>query len=262
MHMQAAEHLNMQPEHNISLLSYNIQGGIGTTGYHHYLTQSWQHVLPHPHKRENLDKIGKLISDFDIVALQEVDAGSFRSGFMNQTEYLAQRGDFPFWHDQVTRDIGKFAKHSNGLLSKFRPSEVVKYKLPGFIPGRGALMVRFGNKEESLVIFVLHLALGKRTRMKQLAFISEQVQEFKHVVMMGDMNCESHSQEMRYLFRSTHLQQPEEIQHTFPSWKPHKHIDHILVSSDVKVKDARVIRHGVSDHLPVAMEITLPYAGL
>ena len=42
----------------------------------------------------NLDKIAQLIKEFDIVALQEVDAGSLRSQFINQTEYLAKKADF------------------------------------------------------------------------------------------------------------------------------------------------------------------------
>lgn len=248
----------MATEHKLRLLSYNIQGGIGTSGYHHYLTQSWQHVLPYRGKRKNLDRVAQIASDYDIVALQETDAGSLRSNFVNLAEYLAQKAGFPFWHDQVNRNMGKFAQHSNSLLSKIRPSEVVEHKLPGLIPGRGALMVRFGNKRDSLVIFVVHLALSPRTRKSQLAFIGEQVQEHKHVIMMGDMNCEVDSHEMKLLFRQTHLQEPEHRPHTFPSWRPQRHIDHILVSDEVNVLDVKALNQGVSDHLPVAMEIAVP----
>jgi endonuclease/exonuclease/phosphatase family metal-dependent hydrolase len=248
----------MTTEHKLRLLSYNIQGGIGTAGYHHYVTQSWKHVLPHRSKHRNLDRVAQIASDYDIVALQETDAGSLRSNFINLAEYLAEKADFPFWHDQVNRNMGKFAQHSNSLLSKIRPSEVVDHKLPGLIPGRGALMVRFGNKNDSLVIFVVHLALSPRTRKSQLAFIAEQVQEHKHVVMMGDMNCEVDSHEMKLLFRHTHLQEPEYRHHTFPSWRPQKHIDHILVSNEVHVLDVQTLNQGVSDHLPVAMEIGVP----
>lgn len=248
----------MATEHKLRLLSYNIQGGIGTAGYHHYFTQSWQHVLPFRGKRKNLDQVAQIASDFDIVALQETDAGSLRSNFINQTEYLAEKGNFPFWHDQVNRDIGKFAQHSNSLLSKIRPSEVINYKLPGLIPGRGAMMARFGNKNNPLVIFVVHLALSRRTRKSQLAFIGELVQEHKHVIMMGDMNCEVDSHEMKLLFRYTHMQEPELRPHTFPSWRPQKHIDHILVSDEVHVLDVQALSQGVSDHLPMAMEIGVP----
>ena len=241
----------------IRLLSYNIQCGISTASYHHYLTKSWQHVLPHPHKRQNLDDIANVIKDYDIVAIQESDAGSWRSSFINQTEYLAQKAHFKHWHSQINRNIGKLAQHSNGLLSGVRPSRINEYKLPGVIPGRGVVSAEFDINGKCLTIFIVHLALGKRTRMKQLAFISEHINEYEHVVLLGDFNCETGSKEMQFVFNHTSLQEPVSAHKTFPSWKPKHQIDHILVSDAIKVKDYQVLQYGVSDHLPVAMDIII-----
>ncbi len=126
------------PAHNrrIKLLSFNIQVAIASTRTRHYLTQSWKHVLPHASHFDNLDRIAHLVSDYDIVGLQEVDGGSLRSHFVNQVEYLAERSHHPFWHQQTNRNLGRIAKHSNGLLSRFQPSEITEYKLPGVMPGR------------------------------------------------------------------------------------------------------------------------------
>ncbi len=88
----STEHAHTRP---LQLLSYNIQAGIAGTRYRDYLTQSWQHVLPSARRMTNLDRIARLVSRFDIVGLQEIDAGSLRSGFVNQAEYLAQRAGFP-----------------------------------------------------------------------------------------------------------------------------------------------------------------------
>ncbi|MDX1464752.1 MAG: EEP domain-containing protein, partial [Halomonas sp.] len=33
---------------HLKLLTFNLQVGIQTSAYHHYLTRSWQHLLPHP----------------------------------------------------------------------------------------------------------------------------------------------------------------------------------------------------------------------
>ncbi|MGD8571922.1 MAG: hypothetical protein PVH98_05635, partial [Gammaproteobacteria bacterium] len=74
----------------IRLLSYNIQVGIGSVSYRHYVTTAWKHVLPHAQIYDNLQKIARAISGFDIVALQEMDAGSIRSSFINQAEFLAE----------------------------------------------------------------------------------------------------------------------------------------------------------------------------
>ena len=110
------------PLRRLSVLSYNIQAGIDTRTFRHYLTQSWKHVLPHRERMANLNRIAQLLSQHDLVGLQEVDAGSLRSGFIGQTEYLAHRAGFPYWHQQVNRNIGALAQHSNGLLSRFRAS--------------------------------------------------------------------------------------------------------------------------------------------
>lgn len=242
----------------LRLLSYNVQTGISTTRYRHYLTRSWKHVLHHPARFDNLDRIAQLLRDYDLVGLQEVDAGSSRSGYVNLTQYLAERAGFPFWDDRTNRRLGRFARHSMGILSRLRPTEITEHKLPGRLPGRGALCVRFGRKQHSLVVMIVHLALGKRGRMDQLAFLSELVNEYRHVILMGDMNCTSDSPEIDLLINRTLMSEPAHGLHTFPSWRPQRNIDHILVTPTLQVDQVQVLDYPVSDHLPIAMEITLP----
>ena len=196
--------------------------------------------------------------DYDIVGVQETDAGSLRSSFINQTEYLALQARFPYWYDQTNRNLGRLAQHSLGLLSRLRPSQVMELKLPGMIPGRGALTVCFGTGKDALLLMIVHLALGKRARMLQMGYISEITSGYEHVIVMGDMNCTSDSEEMNWLLERTRLQEPVHGLHTFPSWRPSRNIDHILVSPTLTVADVRVLNHSLSDHLPVAMDIILP----
>ncbi len=250
--------LNPEEGQRVRLLSYNVQVGINSHRPHHYFTGSWRHLLPHPRRFETLDQIAALLASHDLVALQEVDAGSRRTGFVNLTEYLADRAGFPFWYHQLNRDLGKIAQHSNGFLCRFRPSEVTEHRLPGLIPGRGGLLVRFGSGDEALVVLLLHLALSRRARFQQLEYISEVVNTFRHVVVMGDLNCEADSPEMEMLFRTTRLTTACDTAHTFPSWRPNRCIDHILVTPELTVTQNRVIREAFSDHLPVAMEVVLP----
>ena len=213
----------------IRLLSYNIQVGIASTRYRHYLTESWKHVLPHAQIYQNLERIAHAISAFDIVALQEVDAGSLRTGFINQTEYLAKKGGFPFWYEQTNRRFGKIARHSNGLLSHFRPTEVDDHKLPG-LRGRGVMVARYGPRENPLVLLVMHMALGSKARHRQFEYVADIVNQYEHVIVMGDLNCQPESPEMRYLLNATDLCEPCHGLKTFPSWRPARTIDHILTS--------------------------------
>ena len=246
------------PGRRLKLLSFNVQVGIATSRYRHYLLHSWKHLLPDPRRTENLNRIAHCIGDYDVVGLQEVDAGSFRSEFTNQTEYLAHRARFPHWSFRTNRDLGKLAQHSLGLLSRIRPSEVVEHRLPGVVPGRGALMARFGRGEESLALFVLHLALSRRARTNQLDFIADLVNDERHAVVMGDLNCGSDSPEMSHILGRTALCEPQPDLHTFPSWRPRHNIDHILVTPELRAEPPEVVPFSLSDHLPIAMEVELP----
>ena len=119
----------------LKLLSANIQAGSSTRGYHDYFARSWSHVLPAGNKRGALDTIAQLAAQHDIVGLQESDPGSLRSGFTNQTHYLAERGGFDYWSHQPNRSMGGFASSANGLLSRLEPVSVSDHPLPGRIAG-------------------------------------------------------------------------------------------------------------------------------
>ena len=162
----------------LRLLSYNIQSGLSTSKYSEYVTRSWKHIVPVPSRMLNLDRIARLLSDYDIVGLQEVDAGSLRSGFVNQVKYLADNAGFSYVFDQSNRKIGMISQHGNALLSRLRPAAITEYKLPGLIPGRGVLEVRFGAGANALHVLILHMALGRRGRLRQFEFVAELVREY------------------------------------------------------------------------------------
>jgi endonuclease/exonuclease/phosphatase family metal-dependent hydrolase len=256
--LRAPEKAAANTGQRIKLLSYNVQAGISTGRYRHYITRSWKHVLPHAQRFSNLDSVAKLVRDYDIVGLQELDAGSLRSNNINLTQYLSEKADMPFWSDQTNRRIGRFASHSIGLLSRFHPQEIIEHRLPGRIPGRGALFIRYGSKHDSLVVLILHMALGRRARLRQFDYISDIVNEYRHVIVMGDLNCHSQSAEMDHLIERTMMSEQMHGMCTFPSWRPHRNIDHILVTPTLQVDHVKALNFSLSDHLPVEMHITLP----
>ena len=241
----------------LSLMSFNIQTGVDTKDFHEYVTKSWKHLLPLKERISNLNRIADLVQSYDIVGLQEVDSGSLRTGFLDQTEYLAHRARFPYWYRQVNRSLGKIAQHSNGVLSRVRPHAVDEHKLPG-LRGRGAMLVELPTNREPLLVCIMHLALGKRARRLQLGYISELVKEYSQLVVMGDFNCGSDSRELLDLVDSTHLKLPVENLKTFPSWRPNRKFDHILISETLNLRKTNVLEHTHSDHLPICVEIGLP----
>lgn len=242
----------------LKLLSYNVQVGIGSHSYRDYVTQSWRHILPDSRRQANLTEVAHWLSEFDIVALQEVDAGSMRTHFVNQVAYLAQKGGFPHWHHQQNRRIGRFAAHSNGLLARLPVEHIVHHKLPGRIAGRGALQAIFGNGNEHLSVLSVHLALSPQARRKQLEYISHLFRNEKYFVIMGDMNCPLDDAQEEFYKHGLRVKLGDQYEPTFPRWKPRLQLDHIWVSENLEVLNCEVMDLGVSDHLPVSMEIGIP----
>ena len=246
----------------LRLLSANIQAGSSTRGYHDYVARSWSHVLPAGNKRNSLDTIAQLAGAHDIVGLNESDPGSLRSGFTNQTHYLAQRGGFDYWSQQPNRRVGGVASSANGLLSRLEPVEVLDHPLPGRVRGRGLLLARFGQGDDGLVVAVAHLSLGAASRRSQLAFIGELLADHPHAVLMGDFNCVADRPEMALLYQRTRLQPPPHPVPTFPAWRPQRAIDHILVSSGLGHGGMQAQPAARSDHLALSLQLEVPAAAL
>lgn len=246
------------PERSLRLLSCNILAGGSVQRYREYVTRSLSAVLPGRSKMDNLDRLAELLPQFDVVGLQEADAGSLRSGFLNQTRYLAETAGMPFWSHQPNRPMARLAHSANGLISRMEPHSVYDYPLPSRIPGRGAMLARFGEGEDALAVMIAHLSLSAPARARQLAFIGELLQDFPHAVLMGDLNTEAHSTEMKHLFNKCRLEPPAQPTPTFPSWKPRKALDHILTSPEIRLEKVWTLPQAFSDHLPIAAEVRIP----
>lgn len=250
-------------ERRFRLLSCNIQVGIRTDTYRDYATGAWKHLLPHGDRLRMLAKLADGMRGYDLVALQETDAGSLRTGYISQTEYLARRAGYGWWTERTNRRLGRLAQHSIGAMAGVAPTEVVPLALPGRVPGRGALLLRFfGDRRDGLTVVIVHLALGRATRRRQLDHVAELIEDCGHAVVMGDFNAQHAAPEMKHFFERTHLVEPVERLNTWPSWKPLHNFDHILTTPDLAVSPPRVLDDTPSDHLPVALEIRLPHGCL
>lgn len=246
------------PPEVFRLVSYNIQVGIRTSRYREYVTGGWKHLLPHDDRLRTLASIGDQIRGYDLVAIQEADAGSLRTGFISQTEYLARRAGYPWWTERTNRRIGLLAQHAIGAVARVAPRQITPLSLPGRMPGRGALMLRFGAGPSPLTVVILHLALGRQTRRQQLDFIAELIADAPHAVVMGDFNARHGAPEMKQFFARTHLVEPVERLNTWPAWKPLHSLDHILTTPDLCIEHTRVLDEGASDHLPICVEMRIP----
>jgi endonuclease/exonuclease/phosphatase family metal-dependent hydrolase len=254
-------HLHPDPptqDHRLRVLTLNIQVGLQTAHYGHYVTGAWRHVLPSRRVRANLDRIAELAARHDLVALQEADAGSLRTGQLNQVEYLARQAGFAHWQVAVNRNLGPFAQHCLGFLSRHPLQQVEHHALPGRVRGRGALMATLALPGcGALRVVVTHLALSRASRQRQLDYLAQLVPAGCELLMLGDLNCEADELLQHPLLRDRGLR-PILGAPTFPSWRPLRRLDHVLATPGLRVLHSHVVPTPLSDHLAVSAELHLP----
>lgn len=237
------------------LLSFNIQAGLHTRDYRHYVTGAWRYLLPVRDRRETLSAMAALMRGQDFVAIQEADAGSLRTGQLNLIEYLAAEAGYPYHDLIVTRNLAPFARICIGYLSRFPVQRVVGHALPGRVPGRGALEVELsppGLGETTVII--THLALGAGTRKRQFGYLARQLRG-RQAVVIGDFNQPFGRLDRHAVLRAAGLRALPSPPATFPSWRPRLSLDQVLVMPGLEVVSARALPVCLSDHLPLAVEL-------
>ncbi len=243
---------------HLKIASFNIQAGIGSYRPRHVITHGWRYLFPHKGSRENLNTIAKAIESFDIVALQEADAGSYRSHFIHQQDYLAMQAGFLYSRSLITREINPMACISMGMLSRHTIAYTCEHRLPGSRHGRGALEASISWQGKSIAVITTHLSLQQHSRMRQMRYLASLINRHHSAVLLGDFNCAPDSREMLLLLNHTRLHlSPAPCPATFPSWQPRRRLDHILATGDLEINNLTTLPLLCSDHLPVCAEISL-----
>jgi endonuclease/exonuclease/phosphatase family metal-dependent hydrolase len=146
------------------------------------------------------------------------------------------------------------AQHSKALLSRLPILSYHHYSLPARLRGRGVTTFTLGSLGQEIFVVNAHLSLGRRAQMEQLSFIADLIASHSNVIVMGDLNLTPNTLAHSPL---SNLHSALKNIPTYPSWKPTKQIDYILVSSSLRVVSSGVIPSDFSDHLPVFAELEL-----
>ena len=105
-----------------------------------------------------------------------------------------------------------------------------------------------------VVIFIVHLALGRRCREAQLADLARLVQKARNPFLIaGDFNAFAGKVELRNFMTDLKLASANlSDAPTFPSRAPRWQLDFILHSPEIRITHFEVARHiRLSDHLPL-----------
>jgi endonuclease/exonuclease/phosphatase family metal-dependent hydrolase len=108
-----------------------------------------------------------------------------------------------------------------------------------------------------VTVFIGHLGLLRKTRLKQLAFITNIIKtRTGPIIFAGDSN-EKDPAIFDELRAETALKQLY-TKKSFPSWKPRTSLDYILLSEDFKVNDFYMQKEpAYSDHLSLIVKAEL-----
>lgn len=245
----------VEPNQTIRLASWNMQAGVHSTGYRDYALKAHQNLWASQAKQTRLQQAALQLESFDVVALQECDIGSLRSGFVHQGHLLATAAGFEHHAFHTARRVAGLASSALAVLSRFPIVSSQAFRLPSKIPGRGALEVVVDHPTGRFRLLVVHLSLSKKARAEQLLWIQRWSEdEGLPSVVLGDFNAVSSCQDLG-LFSARFESEAWAPGHvSFPSWNPTKALDHILVKG---LKGSRITSHRLecSDHLAVARNI-------
>lgn len=205
----------------------------------------------------------KTISDFleeenpDVVGLIEVDLGSVRHKYKNQVDSFCNSLDcfnvsgIKYGDNSNFHKFPILRKQGNAFLYK---DSLQNTNFHHFDEGTKTLIIEL--ELEEVTFFLVHLALGSKTRLKQITQLYKLIKDSqKPVIIGGDFNLMLGEVEIELFLEASGLINPNINQiPTFPSWKPSKHLDFVLHSPNIKVNDFRVPLISLSDHLPLVLD--------
>lgn len=242
------------------LLTFNIAYGTGGPRTMGKSLLSAHHYLRAP--RRNIEKICRYIrgENPDIVALVEVDTGSFRTGFTDQSKLIAENLDDAFicseikYHEHsIGRKIPILRKQANAILCRENMPEIRYHYLPA---GFKRLVIEL--ELPSFRLFLVHLALHGGTRRRQFLALQQIVSgSEKPCIITGDFNTLDGCYELDRFCEVLDLMNVNSGNlPTWPVWKPEKQLDFVLCSRGVKIENFRVPQVRCSDHLPLIVDFT------
>ena len=212
----------------------------------------------------NIDCAGSVLAKYnpDLVALQEVDNKTDRSGRIDQAAALGLKLG-------MDSRFKKACMYYNGdygiaILSVFPIKKTIRHELPtpeGQEP-RGALEIQvdvpdMDGKTNTVSFVCTHLGLSNEQRVAQVKALMENLSSRGHpIILAGDINAQPLEETMTALAEGGYSFLDKKEQFTFPSKNPNRKIDYIL-TKNFKFRHARfevIPEPKASDHRPIFAE--------
>lgn len=240
-----------------TILSWNMQAAMGTRKLSDYASKFHENLFP-AQKESRLLSVVANLKDFDLIGLQECDQGSWRSGGINQGEFLANKAGFTQAVFHTSRKVSNVSGSGLSLLSKHPIIWSQGHVLPSRFPGRGALEAKVKTPTGVICVLVVHFSLGKKDQLLQMKWVQEWTKSLSGpYVVMGDFNTSPDWIHFKNFVSS--IENLNIFPESFPSWKPKRSIDHMLVNG-LDATITKTFDPGISDHLGLMRQVWLPSA--
>jgi endonuclease/exonuclease/phosphatase family metal-dependent hydrolase len=234
----------------LRVLSYNIHHGEGLD------------------KKIDLERLARVIraAEPDLVALQEVDRNTKRSGGVDQPREL---GRLTGLKEIFERNIPfQGGDYGNAVLTRLPVKRHRNHALPSFYKGeqRGVLEVELAapGTDAAFVFLATHLDYRPKDeeRLASVKFIEDLLRNRAEVpvVLAGDLNAQPDSAVLKAFRQGWHVTGVSDKLFTFPAEKPTRQIDYVLVRPARRwhVVEVRVLDEPVaSDHRPILAVLEL-----
>jgi endonuclease/exonuclease/phosphatase family metal-dependent hydrolase len=188
----------------------------------------------------------------DVVALQELDSMTGRSGQQYQLGELANRTQYyPVFSSAIEYDGGKYGV---GILTRETPLSTKRIPLPGDEP-RVLLVVEL----QEYVIACTHLDLEEESRLASIPLILEEAQHWqKPFILAGDWNDTPGSELLQEMAEHFIILSGSEA--TYPADEPQDCLDYVALFKDHSVETLEstlIDEPEASDHRPVVVRMLL-----
>jgi endonuclease/exonuclease/phosphatase family metal-dependent hydrolase len=237
----------------IRVMTYNVHGCVGTD----------DHL--------SVERIASVIARHgaDVAALQEVDVGKSRSGFVDQAGRVGELAGMHVAFGAASRSGSE--RYGNAVLSRWPLRVVRRAALPARTPRaerRSALRVAIDHPYGELQLVNTHLSVDRDERLLQARMLAEDwasEQESGPFILCGDFNARPGSPP--HLLLSGALRDarqgraPAPRRATWPAPMPVFRLDHVFVGQRIHVDGVEVpfnrLTRVASDHLPVIATVRM-----
>lgn len=222
--------------------------------------------------QRNLGQIAQAVRVLtpDVVALQEADGPSSWSGNFDHVATLAEQTDLvdhyrgehnPFQLGRLRLSSGTALLANQPLRDPSSHRFAVSWRdTKGFVVAT-LTVPEWGGAEIDIVSVHLDFLIPRVRRQQILQLAERMLPRGRPIVVVGDLNCcwKWEPRSMRLLMETLGLEahEPEATAPTFPSKRPLRRLDWVLVSRELAYDGYHTLPIPLSDHLGVVADLSL-----